>query len=53
MLGLLSQIAERLDDPSPVVRAEATTVLARWADEVGEETLEMFLDREKEKQLGG
>jgi hypothetical protein len=52
MLDLLSRIAERLDDPSPVVRAEATYVLARWATEVGEETLELFLDRERKKQSG-
>ena len=46
MLEFLSQILARLGDPSPRVSAEAANVVLRWADEVGEETLEMLLERE-------
>ena len=46
MLDLLSRILARLDDPSPRVRAEAANVLLLWAAEFGQETLELFLERE-------
>jgi HEAT repeat protein len=46
LLDFLSRIAARLRDPSPRVRTEAANVLSRWAAEVGEETLEMLLERE-------
>jgi hypothetical protein len=46
LLAFLSRIAAHLDDPSPKVRAEAAKVMVRWAVEAGEETLELFLDRE-------
>jgi hypothetical protein len=46
LLDLLAQILARLGDPSPMVRTEAASVVSSWADEVGEETLEMLLERE-------
>ena len=45
LLDFLCQIAARLDDPSAKVSAEAANLLSRWAAEVSEGTLEMFLER--------
>jgi hypothetical protein len=46
LLDFLSRILAGLHDPSHRVSAEAANVLLRWAAEVGEETLEMLLERE-------
>jgi hypothetical protein len=46
LLDFLSRILACLNDPSPRVSAEAANVLSLWAAEVGEETLDMLLERE-------
>ena len=53
LLDFLCRIAARLADPSRLVRTEAASVLSHWAAEVGEETLEMLLEREKSSQSAG
>jgi hypothetical protein len=49
MLDLLSQVLSRLDDPSPKVKTVAADLVRRWANEVGEASLETFLARENNR----